>query len=95
MDGTNCIEGTDIVRPEPRLVAENEKLMLNAGAALVLVDIRGLLTEDAENIGAEGPGPMDMRPTACVGGTENIVLPTACVGGTEKDSSSTSMEELA
>ena len=82
MEGTTCVEGIDIAWLAPRFESENEKLMLNAGAAIVLVDIRGPLAEDAENTGAEGPGPMDMPPT--VG-----------VGGTEKDGSSTSMGELA
>jgi len=58
--------------------------------------ITSYFTEDAENTGAEGPGPVDMSPTTCVGGTENDdVLPTAGVGGTEKDGSFTSMGELA
>ncbi len=82
MDGTICVEGTDIVWPAPRFEAENEKLPLDAGAALVPVDIRGPLTEDAEKTGAEGAGPVEMPPTACV-------------GGTEKDGSSTSIGELA
>jgi hypothetical protein len=63
------------------LAAENEEVLLDAGAALTLADIRGPITEDAENTGAEGPGPVDMRPTA--------------EGGTEKEGSSTSMGELA
>ena len=66
---------------------------MDAGAALVQVDRRGPLTEDAENIGEEGPGPVDMPPTTCVGGTENDVLPTACVGGIEKNGLSTSIRE--
>jgi hypothetical protein len=82
MEETTCVEGTDIVCPAPRLAAENEKLLLDAGDALVPVDIRGPLTEDAENTGAEGPGPVDMPPTACV-------------GGTEKDGLSSSMGELS
>ena len=71
-----CVEGTDTVWPAPRFEAENEKLLLDAGAALVPVEIRGPLTEDAENTGAEGPSPMEMPPTTCVGGTENDALPT-------------------
>ena len=93
MEGTICVEGTDVVWPVPRFDAENEKLPLDAGAALVPVDIRGPLTEDAEKTGVEGPDPVDMPPTACVGGTENEALPTGCVGGTEKDGSSTPMGE--
>ena len=84
MEGTICVEGTDIVWPAPRFEAENEKLLLDAGAALVPVDIRGPLTEDAENTGAE-VRPVDMPPTTCVGGTENDALPTTWVGGTEND----------
>ena len=76
------------------LLAENEKLMLDAGAALVPVDIRGPLTEDAENTGEE-VRPVDMPPTTCVGGTEKDALPTTWVGGTEKDGSSTSIREGA
>ena len=53
IEGTICIEGTDIVWPAPRFDAENEELLLDAGAALVPVDIRGPLTEDAYNTGAE------------------------------------------
>ena len=83
-EGTICVEGTDAVCPAPRLEAENEKLLPDAGAALVPVDIRGPFTEDAENTGAEVL-PVDMPPTACVGGTENDALPKACVGGTEND----------
>ena len=82
MEGTICVEGTDTVWPAPRFEAENEKLLLDAGAALVPVDIRGPLTEDAEKTGVEGPDPVDMPPTACV-------------GGTEKDGSSTSIREGA
>ncbi len=92
MEGTTCVEGTDIVWPAPQIDAENEKLLPDAGAALVPVDIRGPSTEDAENTGAEEL-PVDMPPTTCVGGIENDVLPTACVGGTEKDGSSTSIRE--
>ena len=92
MEGTICVEGTDIVWPAPRFEAENEKLLLDAGAALVPVDIRGPLTEDAENAGAE-VRPVDMPPTTCVGGTENDALPTTWVGGTEKDGSSTSIRD--
>ena len=77
MEGTTCVEGTDIVWPAPRLAAENEKLLLDAGAALTPVDIRGPLTEDAENTGAEEPSPVDMPPTACVAGNENDLPPTA------------------
>jgi len=69
MEGLTCVEGTDTVWPAPRFEAENEKLLLDGGAALVPVDIRGPLTEDAENTKVEGPGPVDMPPTACVGGT--------------------------
>jgi hypothetical protein len=53
MEGTICVEGTDIVWPAPRFDAENEELLLDAGAALVPVDIRGPLTEDADNTGVE------------------------------------------
>ncbi len=53
MEGTICVEGTDIVWPAPRFEAENEKLLLDAGAALVPVDICGPLLEDAENTGVE------------------------------------------
>ncbi len=95
MEGTTCVEGTDTVWPAPRFEAENKKLMLDADAALVPVDIRGPLTEDAENSGAVGPGPVDMPPTTCVGGTENDALPTTWVGGTEKGGSSTSIREGA
>ena len=107
MEETICVEGTDTVWPAPRLEAENEKLLLDAGAALVPVDIRGPLTEDAEKTGAD-VRPVDMPPTTCVGGTENDALPTTwvggtendalpttCVGGNEKDGSSTSMGELS
>ncbi len=93
MEGTICVEGTDTVWPAPRFDAKNEELLLDAGAALVHVDIRGPLTEEAENTGAD-VRPVDMPPTTCVGGTEKDVLPTACVGGTENDGSSTSMGEL-
>ena len=107
MEGAIFDEGTDVVWPAPRFDAENEELLPDAGDALVPVDIRGPLTEDAENTGAE-VGPVDMPPTACVGGTvkdalpkacvggtEKDALPKACVGGTEKDGSSTSMGELS
>ena len=80
MKGTMCVECNDIAWPSPRLEAENEKLLLDAGAVIVPVDIRAPLTEDAENTGVEGPSPMNMPPTACVGGTENDVFPTACMG---------------
>ena len=93
MEGTTCVEGTDKVWPTPRLAAENEKMLLDAGAVLYPVDIRGPLTEDAETPGAEGPSPVDMPPTTCVGGTENDSLPTTWVGGTEKDGSSTTIRE--
>jgi hypothetical protein len=53
MEGTTCVEGTGIVWPAPRLEVENEKPLLDAGAALVPVDMRDPLTEDAENTGAE------------------------------------------
>jgi hypothetical protein len=92
MEGTTCVEGTDIVWPAPRLEVENEKLLLDAGAALFPVDIRGPLTEDAENTRAEVLR-VDMPPTTCVGGTEKGGLPTTCVGGTEKDGLSTSIRE--
>ena len=105
MEGMICVEGTDIVWPAPRFEAENKKLLLDAGAAWVPVDIRGPLTEDAENTGAEAR-PVDMPATTCVGGTENNALPTTCmgeiendalpttwVGGTENDGSSTSIRE--
>ena len=95
MEGATCVEGTDIVWAARRLETENEKLLLDAGAALIPVDIRGPLTEDAENTGVEGPRPVDMPSTTCVDGTEKDVLPTACVRGTEKYGSSTSMGELA
>ncbi len=107
MEGTISVEGTDTVCPAPRLPAENEKLLPDAGAALVPVDIRGPFTEDAENTRAEVL-PVDMPPMACVGGTdndavpkacvgntENDAVPKACVGGTEKDGSSTSIREGA
>ena len=94
MEGAICVEGTDVVWPAPRFDAENEELLPDAGDALVPVDIRGPLTEDAENTGAE-VGPVDMPPTARVGGTEKDALPAACVGGTEKDGSSTSIGELS
>ena len=84
MEGTICVEGTDIVWPAPRFEAESEKLPMDDGAALLPVDIRGPLTEDAENTGAE-VRPVDMPPTTCVGGTEKDALPTVWMGGTEKN----------
>jgi hypothetical protein len=78
MEGTIDVEGTALVCPAPRLPAEK---LPDADAALTPVDIRGPFTEDAENSGAEGPGPVDMPPTASA-------------GGTEKDGSSTSIREL-
>ncbi len=92
MEGTISVEGTDTVCPAPWLEVENENLLSDAGAALVPVVIRGPFTEDAENTGAEVL-PVDMHPTACVGGTENNALPKARVGGTEKNGSSTSIRE--
>ena len=82
MDGATCTEGIDIIWPAPRLEAENDKLLLDAGEALVPVDRRGPLAEDAENTGAEVLS-VDMPPTTCVGGTEDGMFPTACVGGTK------------
>ncbi len=57
MEETICVEGTDIVCPAPRFEAENEKLLLDAGAALVPVDIRGPVTEDAKTQGRKGLVP--------------------------------------
>jgi len=84
VEGTIRVEGTDIVWPAPRFEEENEKLLIDAGEALVPVDICGPLTEDVENTGAD-VRPVDMPPTTCVGGTEKDALPTTWVGGTEKD----------
>ncbi len=94
MERTVSVEGIDTVYLAPWLEAENEKLLPDAGAALVPVDTCGPFTEDAENTGAEVL-PVDMPPAACVSGTENDALPKACVGGTEKDGSSTSIREGA
>jgi len=65
MEGATCVEGTDVVWPAPRFEAENEKLLLDAGATIVPVDIRGPFTEEAENTGRKGLAPWTcLRRTA-------------------------------
>ena len=55
-------------------------MLLDAGVALVPVDIRGPFTEDAEKTEADGPGPSDI-----LGGMANEFSPPPSLRGTHAE----------